>query len=219
MDLSAKAQSRVHWQYRNASKLREWIDTLPAIAQEELEDPAQVIVDILDIDNRSGEQLDIIGRIVGIERPVINKQAETAAVVQLASDDIAAQLGEGGAQLSVDSPTISEEVSDGLMRVLIKAKIERNNGDAVIDNIVEAARFVAGFDSVTVNDNQDMTWSVSFGSELDPVTRFAFRNFDILPRPDATRFLGFIESPAVGQLGSTFMQLGDNRAQLNEVFL
>jgi hypothetical protein len=219
MDHSERAQSRIHWQYRGAEKLREWIDTLPAIAEAEIEEPAQLVADILDIDARSGEQLDIIGRIVGIDRPSVTSRAETAAVVQLATDDSAVQLGEGGAQLSSDSPALSEEVSDGLMRVLIKAKIERNNGDATIDNIIEAARYVAGFDDVTVNDNQDMTWSVSFGQELDSTTRFAFRNFDILPRPDATRFLGFIESPSLTQLGASFAQLGDARAQLNEVFI
>ncbi len=219
MDHSKQAQKRIYWQYRGASKLQEWIDTLPRIAQEELEDPAAVIADILNIDERVGEQLDIIGRIVGLERPSINQQAEASAVIQMATDDLAPQMGGSGVQLSESEQIISGEASDELVRVLIKAKIERNNGDATINNVVTAARFVAGFDDVQVNDNQDMTWSVSFGSNLDSTTRFAFTNFDILPKPDGTRFLGFIESPSLTQLGSSFAQLGDERAQLNEVFI
>ncbi len=219
MDHSKQAQKRIYWQYRGAEKLKQWIDTLPKIAQEELEDPAAIIADILNIDERVGEQLDIIGRIVGLERPPINKQAEASAVIQMATDDLAPQMGGSGVQLSAAEQTISEEASDELVRVLIKAKIERNNGDATIDNIVEAARFVAGFNDVQVNDNQDMTWSVSFGSNLDSTTRFAFTNFDILPKPDGTRFLGFIESASLMQLNTSFAQLGDARAQLNEVFI
>jgi len=219
MDHSKQAQKRIYWQYRGTEKLKQWIDTLPKIAQEELEDPAAIIADILNIDERVGEQLDIIGRIVGLERPPINQQAEASAVTQMATDDLAPQMGGSGVQLSAVEQTISEEALDELVRVLIKAKIERNNGDATIDNIVEAARFVAGFDDVQVNDNQDMTWSVSFGSNLDSTTRFAFTNFDILPKPDGTRFLGFIESVSLMQLNASFAQLGDERAQLNAVFI
>jgi len=219
MDHSKQAQKRIYWQYRGTEKLKQWIDTLPKIAQEELEDPAAIIADILNIDERVGEQLDIIGRIVGLERPPINQQAKASAVTQMATDDLAPQMGGSGVQLSAVEQTISEEALDELVRVLIKAKIERNNGDATIDNIVEAARFVAGFDDVQVNDNQDMTWSVSFGSNLDSTTRFAFTNFDILPKPDGTRFLGFIESVSLMQLNASFAQLGDERAQLNAVFI
>ena len=217
MDHSKQALKRIYWQYRGAEKLKQWIETLPKIAQAEIEDTATVVADILNIDERRGEQLDIIGRIVGLYRPAINSAAEVST--QMAADDLAPQLGEGGAQLSATTYTITNQASDGLLRVLIKAKIERNNGDATIDNIIDAARFVTGFNDVVVSDNQDMTWSVSFGSELDPITRFAFRNFDILPKPQGTRFLGFIESPSLMQLDASFAQLGDERAQLNEVFI
>ena len=220
MNYSEKALSRIYWQYKNSPKLKALVDILPSLGQVNFEDPAQIIANILDIGNRTGHQLDIIGRIVGLSRPPVNRQAEVAGVIAFGpSDDLALQFGSGGAQFSDAEQTISESASDNLFRVLIKARIERNNGDATIDNIIRAARFVAGINLVTVSDNQDMSWSVSFGENLDSTTRFAFRNFDILPRPQGTRFLGFIESPTLTQFGVDFAQFGDETAQFNEVFI
>jgi len=166
MDHSARAQSRIHWQYRNATKLREWIDTLPAIAETEIEEPAQTVAGILDIEARAGEQLDIIGRIVGIDRP-------------------------------------ANEDDDALFRLLIKARIERNTGDATVDNIVRAAQFVTGNEVISLTDNEDMTWVIAFESEIDSTSLYAFQNYDILPRPSGTRFLGLISPTAATSFGFT----------------
>ena len=75
MDHSKKALSRVYWQYRNSPKLLEWLQILPRIAQAKIELPLARIADILDIDNASGQLLDIVGRIAGIERPRIRTDA------------------------------------------------------------------------------------------------------------------------------------------------
>lgn len=219
MDLSERASGRIYWQYRNADKLRAWIDTLPAIAQGEIEDPAEIVADILNIDARSGEQLDIIGRIVGITRPPIVQTAEASITAFGPGDDTAPQFGGSQVQFSAGEYSITSMVSDELMRVLIKARIERNNGNATIDNIIRSLQFISEVDQITVNDNQDMTFSVSFGNELSSTVRFALNNYDILPRPQGVRFLGFIESPSLTQFGAEFAIFGDDRAQFNEVFI
>lgn len=182
MDHSARAQSRIHWQYRGAAKLREWIDTLPAIAQSEVEDPAQTVVDILDIDNRSGAQLDIIGRIVGLgRRPV----------------------GEADGQ-----------ATDALFRLLIKARIEVNNGDATVNDIVEAVENVTGASQFEVVDNQDMSFSLTFAEPITDTTRFALLNYDIIPRPQTVGFVGLIAPTGVTPFGVSGVDEDDNPAAL-----
>lgn len=64
-DHSAQAAKRIAWRYRNATKFGQWIDTLPAIGQTEIETTAVQIRDVLDLDNAVSWQLDIIGAIVG----------------------------------------------------------------------------------------------------------------------------------------------------------
>lgn len=67
-DHSAQAEKRIHWQYRNGAQLRQWIDTLPSIAQGDIESVALSIQNVLDLDNANTWQLDVIGRIVGQSR-------------------------------------------------------------------------------------------------------------------------------------------------------
>lgn len=68
MNHSHKALSRVLRQYRNSPKYLQWIQILPLIAQQYLEAPLEQIINALDIDNQSGEMLNIIGRIAGARR-------------------------------------------------------------------------------------------------------------------------------------------------------
>lgn len=195
MNLTEKVLTRIYWQFRNSPKLIEWMSILPGIAQEQIEDPAQIIADILDIDNIYGDQLDIVGRIVGLARPTVvleNPEGDLATYRRYLldlGDGTLLDLGDG------DALEIQENIwEDELFRVLIKAKIERNNGDATINNIVRTARFIFGIEEITVADNQDMTWTVFLGGELDNIERYVISNLDILPRPQGTRFAGFIEA-------------------------
>jgi len=180
MDHAKKALSRVYWQYRNSPKLREWMQILPRIAQDQIEGPIQQVVDILDIDNASGEQLEIIGRIAGIERPRIRSDA---LQVFACNGTIGAQpygaapYREPGADL----PTIL--LPDYLYRVLIKAKIRRNNGSATLDDVKESVDFIFGVDS-TVIDGQSMSMStVWFEGDVAANLLVMVQEFDIIPRP------------------------------------
>lgn len=219
MDLSAQAKKRIIWQYRNGPKYQSWIDTIPSIAQTELENPAQIIEDILDIDNREGNQLDIIGRIVGLTRPPVIKKAEEAVTDFGPDADLAPQFGGGGNQFASTKYTIGKAISDELFRVLIKARVVQNNSDATINDVVEALRFISDVQDVQVNDNQDMTFSVSLNNQLSSTTRFALRSFDILPRPQGVRFLGFVEAATYTQFGADLATFGDERADFNSVFI
>ena len=98
-----------------------------------------------------------------------------------------------------------------------KAKIEKNNNDATLDGIVSAISFITDVTSVRVIDHEDMTFSVSFGSQLNDAERLVFNLFDILPRPQGVKFLGYTEETAITQFGGIF-GWGDSRATFGQYF-
>ena len=67
-DHSSQAEKRILWQYRNGANYRAWIDTLPGIAQQDIESTSLQLRNVLALENANTWQLDIIGRIVGQTR-------------------------------------------------------------------------------------------------------------------------------------------------------
>lgn len=184
MDHAKKALSRVYWQYRNAPKMREWLQILPKMAQSAIESPLGQIVDLLDIDKASGHQLDIIGRIAGIDRPRIRTDAL----------QVFAYKGTDGAQPydaapyknpALPVPTIL--LPDYLYRVLIKAKIMRNNGAATLDDVKAAVDFIFGVES-TVIDAQNMSMATVWLEDgVAANLLILVQEFDIIPRPQGVK--------------------------------
>lgn len=184
MDHAAKALSRVYWQYRSAPKMRDWLQILPKIAQGSIEQPLGLVVNLLDIDSASGHQLEIIGRIAGIDRPRIRSDvlqvfAYNGTIGGQAYG--AAPYRDPGAEL----PIIL--LPDYLYRVLIKAKIMRNNGSADLDDVKRAVDFIFGVDS-TVIDGQKMAISaIWLDREVAANLLALVEEFDIIPRPQGVR--------------------------------
>lgn len=85
------------------------------------------------------------------------------------------------------------DANDEVFRLLLRAKIAKNNSDATLDSIVTAVQFVTGIQDVSVNDREDMTFTVEFADPLTEQQRNIFNNYDLLPRPQGVNFLGFVE--------------------------
>ncbi len=156
-DHKLKAVTRVYWQYKNSPKLRKWIEILPEVANDSVESQLEKIHKILDLDTAEGEQLDICGRIAGIpKRPKIFKIGLCKLVT----------------------------ATDDLFRMIIRAKITKNNGDATIDNIKAAGDYIYGT-KFTILDGQDMTmmplWLIEDLPDLQYIR--VVQDLDLLPRP------------------------------------
>lgn len=116
-------------------------------------------------------------------------------------------------ELDVDDPT-------AVFRILIKTKIAKNTSDSTIDGVRGALEYIiTNNEGITVIDNQDMTFSVAFASDLTDLERYMLNNFDIIPRPQGVKFLGFTETAALVQFGGAFSHFGDERAQFTGLFL
>ena len=212
MSLVNYAPDRIYAQYRNKSKAVQWYGIVPTLGLE-ICTAFEAVRTSYDIDMAVGEQLDVIGRIVVIDRSF----ESSVSWDSLLWGQPVAQWGGDNIQWQSTGMTINNEVSDAIFRTLIKAKIAKNNSDATLDGIVEALLYITGAIDIQVVDNEDMTMSVSFGSELDAITRFVLDTFDIVPRPQGVQFLGYTEEPAITQWGGP-LGWGDSRAQYGQFF-
>ncbi|HBA34843.1 MAG TPA: DUF2612 domain-containing protein [Gammaproteobacteria bacterium] len=196
-----RALSRIIYQYRNSPKFKAWVSILPQIAQDSIESAAQRLINILDIDEASGEILNIIGRIVGQPRPFV----DSAILVWFGWEGNAQREQWGAPWLPRGVSGTQILMPDEYYRILIKAKVAKNTSLATIDDMAASISSITGISNFTIDDSQDMTFSVIFGEELGIPERIMLTEFDILPRPQGVKFTGFVEP--VG--GVYFGYLGD----------
>lgn len=208
--------NRIYAQYADKPKAVAWYGITPTML-EQLNEAAEAVRTSYNIDIATGQLLDVIGRIVVIDRGY-ESQVFFNPDTQFGAGNVA-QFGGVGAQFESTGTTISDQVSDAIFRTLIRAKIVKNNSYATLDDVAAGLSFITGSSPVKVIDNEDMTFSVSFYSQLDDITRFVLNTFDIVPRPQGVRFLGYTEEPAITQFGGgESSQFGNTRAQFGLYF-
>jgi hypothetical protein len=207
--------NRIYAQYRDKPKAKAWYEILPSLS-DEIETAYEAVRKSYDIDNNSGQALDVIGRVVVIDRGFESLVFFVPDTV-FGSTSGDSQFGGLNAQFNSTGDILSQEVSDEIFKLLIKAKIAKNNNEATLDGIVSAISFITDVSSVRVIDHEDMTFSVSFGSELNSAERLVFNLFDILPRPQGVKFLGYTEETEITQFGGGF-EWGDSRATFGQYF-
>lgn len=207
--------NRIYAQYADKPKAVAWYNITPNMAQP-LFDTFDAVRMSYDIDTAVGAQLDVIGRIVVIDRGFESFVVFDPDTYFGGSGD-ACQFGGIDSQFESTGSVLSQAVSDAIFRVLIRAKIAKNNSDSTMDGVVDALSYITASSPIRVVDNENMTMSVSFGSELTDIERFVFNTFDVVPRPQGVRFLGYVEETAITQFGGAF-SFGDTRASFGFYF-
>lgn len=208
--MTCNTPDRIYAQYRDKPKAVKWYNITRTIA-DELCNGFEQIRTSYDIDSAGTAELDVIGRIVNVSR------SYESSIVFEPDDWGGAQFGGAGIQFKSRSIEESSAVSDNIYRLLIKSKISKNNNPATLDGIAQSLQFITDVDSVTVTDHENMTMSVIFSSELSSTERFVLDTFDIVPRPQGVRFLGYTEGPSITQFGGRY-EWGDERAQFGQFF-
>lgn len=183
MDNVLRAKSRIINEYRNKPRMISWLTITPGISNQHLEAPLDRIYSSYDVDTVIGEELDIIGRIVGVPRPIL-RAAEFDVFGYLGNDsytnyNISPYIGDGEA---VDAP-----LNNDLYRKLVKAKIARNISDGTADSIIQLLEIIIGVKVTALVDNGDKSFDIGVDSTLDNTTLYLIENFDIIPRPQGTR--------------------------------
>lgn len=210
MSLTDQALDRIVWQYRNGERFRAWIAHLPDIAEAKISAAATQVVNLINLDTAVGDQLDICGRIAGIDqRPKILRED----VVFFAYDGTPGAVNYNVAPYTdAEDDSISVPAPDFIFRMIVKAKIFRNNTETTIDDVKTAVDFILGEDA-TVIDGQDMTvQTVWVTGEINPTIRVLIDEYDLIPRPQGVKISKVQQTlPAFGYAG-TFNTTGYNDA-------
>ncbi|MDO9345026.1 MAG: DUF2612 domain-containing protein [Pseudomonas sp.] len=201
---------RVYAQYRDKPKAVDWF----AIARKlggSIEDAAEAVRKSYDVDNVLGEQLNVIGRIVVAPRSFVGSFPMNPGLFDLTDGD---EFGDDEAMFSALTIDQDGQLSDELYRLVIKAKIVKNNGDATIENILDGMNFLLPNAQVLrVTDGEDMSFSIEFYGEITNLERFALLNAGLVPKPQAVKFNGFLEGFEMVEFGDIDADFGDEDAE------
>lgn len=201
---------RIYAQYRDKPKAVAWY----AIARKlggSIEAAAEAVRKSYDIDTAVGEQLSVIGRIVVAPRSFVGSMPMSPGLFDLTDGD---EFGDDEAMFSALTIDQDGQLSDELYRLVIKAKIVRNNGDATIESILDGMNFLLPKAQVLrVTDGEDMSFSVEFYGQITNLERFALLNAGLVPKPQAVKFNGFLEGFEMVEFGDMDAEFGDEHAE------
>lgn len=201
---------RIYAQYRDKPKAVDWF----AIARKlggSIEAAAQAVRKSYDIGTAVGEQLNVIGRIVVAPRSFVGSMPMNPGLFDLTDGD---QFGDDDAMFSALTIDQDGQLSDELYRLVIKAKIVKNNGDATIENILDGMNFLLPkADVLRVTDGEDMSFSIEFYGQITNLERFALLNAGLVPKPQAVKFNGFLEGFEMVEFGDMDAEFGDPGAE------
>lgn len=201
---------RIYAQYRTKPKAVAWYQITRKLAVE-LEDPATAVRVMYNIDTAVGEQLNIIGRIVVVDRIFTG---EVALNPGLFAEPDGAEFGDTDAMFAALYVDQDGKMSDDLYRLVIKSKIIKNNSDASIESILYGMNFLLpNADVLRVTDGEDMSFSVEFYGSLTDLERWALLNVQLVPKPQGVRFNGFLEGLDYVQFGDDTEEFGDTYAE------
>ena len=209
--MSLNIPDRIYAQYRNKPKAVAWYAITRKLAAK-IGDAAQAVRVMYNIDTAVGEQLNIIGRIVVVDRAYVGEIALRPGMFALTDGD---QFGDDEhgvfAALYVDQ---DGQMSDELYRLVIKSKIIKNNSDATIESILTGMNFLLpNAEVLRVTDGEDMTFSIEFFGNITELERWALLNSRLVPKPQGVRFNGFLEAVGYVQFGDENEQFGDISAE------
>lgn len=177
------------WQYRTKPKA---VNTVKCIENEFKSSFAGLLqlMNVLNIEEAQGVNLDLVGKHVGQFRVVNGYQV--LKFFGFLGSPIAlgfSRARKGGGEWYRARSPLSKTVvlADEDYRFLIKCRILKNYQSGTLSNIYEACLFIFG-QGCSVIDNEDMTISVSIPNKnMTNFKRFAIEHLDILPRQCGVR--------------------------------
>ena len=188
-DYATLARSRIIAQYRNDSKMNALLTLLADLINTQFEVAADVRRLLYSIDDMSGVNLDLIGRVLVQPRP-------TVLAGGLVFFGYAGTPGAVGYDVApyYDFDTSNDVVvplPDEPYKLLLKAKAAKNNTSCTVDDIILSAQIITGDSNITLTNNLNMTFNLTLSVSPDEYTMLALNNFDIIPEPAGVRFAGW----------------------------
>ena len=213
---------RLLQQFKNSDNLIAFIDALIA-GQGDLEVVLDQLLTQRSLDTAIGQQLDIIGEIVGQPRDILDVTGLEFFGYQGAAGDID---GYG----TITDPTVGarykgsrEEIGtirslgDEEYRIFIKSRIYENVGSLTIENLIEALKFMFGEDTiVSISEDTNANVTLTIIADVPVGTAQLLANNDAIPRPAGVSYTVVFSSGDGGTFafdgfvgGSTFGTVSD----------
>lgn len=203
---------RIYAQYRTKPKTIEWYAICRTLGGE-IEAAAKAVRGSYDIDNNVGAQLDVIGRIVVANRNFLSTTPLSPGLFALTDGD---SFGDTNAMFSATTVGQDSQMSDDFFRLVIRAKIMKNNGDATIESILDGVTFlVPGANVIRVIDGEDMSFAIEFNGNITDLERWALLNAKLVQKPQGVHFNGFLDSYIPSEFGDNGAEFGDTDAQFH----
>ena len=180
--------TRIYSQYRGKPRAVAWYNITRTIGGQ-FADVFNEIRTSYNIDTATTDELNVIGRIV-----VIDRGYEGQIIFDPIRWGSGSKWGGSGVRYMTPVGAGSLEVSNDIYRILIKAKIAKNNSDATIEGILQSIETITNIHAVSLIDHEDMSFAINFGYTLDSTTRFVLDNFNIIPKTQGVRFAGYTET-------------------------
>ena len=144
-------------------------------------DASDAVSNSYSIDDNSGEQLNVIGRVLVETRGFIDT---VKLDVYECNDDGDYECGDLSVQCSTTSIASDSELSDAYYKLLLKSKVAKNNNTCTCDDILKAIRIISPSANFTrVIDNYDMTVTIEYSGTIDSITEDLFIGAQIVPLP------------------------------------
>ncbi len=179
------------WQYQDKPKALTTIKLLEETIAQGFIDLYQ-LQNVLNIEEATGDQLDLVGKHVGQLRIINGYQLRKFFGFQNAQNAMSfSRTRKGGGQWYRKRDPLADSVrlSDEDYRFLIKCRIIKNYQTGTLPNIIEACRFIFG-EGCRIVDNYDMTVSISVPSaSASDFKKFTINHLDILPRQAGVQYL------------------------------
>lgn len=186
------ASTLIYSQYSKSNNLKKWLNIIPKFYNDNNE-ALNIINRMYYIDEREGEQLDIIGRVVGIvRRPIINSgdikffgYKDTPFTLGY---NLAPYFGPGTQPDTIPMP-------DSLFKTFIKSKVFKNTTSVTLDDIADAIDLIFDFTGSYIVNKRDGSFEVVLTQEPDDNTKVLIDQYDIIPRVVGQRLDGYIVQP------------------------
>jgi hypothetical protein len=167
---TARSRTTEQFKLENAPVFDRYLQLLIA-AQEEIQEVFKDLLQLRDLDNATGAQLDVIGRIVGQDRVLLNADLYTFFGFQGALK--AASFGEygstlyGGKFLNFGSPVGGNiALDDETYRLFIRAKIYKNTTHSTPEEFLEVINLIFGTTGTFLSEDGNANVTVLFGRQL-----------------------------------------------------
>ena len=143
---------------------------LDVTVQVRVQDLLKSMIPLFDVDVAVGDQLDIIGKWVGISRNIAVPIPATG--VYFKWDGVDPNVGwDFGSWQDTNQPVDITSLPDDAYRTLIRAKIAANRWDGTTDGAYEIWGQVFPQFTILIQDNQNMTYALAIvGGTVDSLT-------------------------------------------------